>query len=484
MKKLKYYAFVCFACIVCSFMLSGCGDKADAVVNGDTVTDSVTFELFSSQTAVINVENGKYTGGVAYSYRGSIVGTFTPVDSKSRKYSKLECVFEGGKEPFSPAKKLIITIDKRGDITEEVYCYSDGTTHLAIKYDYKYGKDGNIKKITSYQNGEKWYVEEYATAPDGKSYVAKKTVGRSVTIFNSYGHEVSSVNYSSDGTVELDDRHEYVYDDRGNPLTHIAYRDGVHSFTESFTYDENDRLLSEAAEYSGEMFLTRREAQHTYDEEGNEYYVEREFYHKGDKYVAEKVNGQYRYVVVYRSNGEKEYEMFFREDTQKTKVLKNGKTVPLTYMYHSIDYDESGKKVSERYYDPSYASYEANGSVSAHLCEEIVYADKYLRTVYEDGESFNTVRQYDENGSIVYEYKYEELYNSKGVLAYRDEYENGVLKIRTVFSAEGELMFTNLYVDGELKIQNIYKRSEHDVNTDGKIKETKTSNFTELPSLD
>ena len=478
MKKLRCLLAVCFVLTVCFLILSACGDKADI----PSVSDgTLTFTLHGQQKAVITVENGMCTGGKMFTYSGEYIGTFVAEHLKKSKSTRLVCVYENiNAASRIGAVKTVLIVDKMGNLIESRRCNSNDEAIDLRKYDYKYNRAGHTVKCQAYVNGEKWYFAEYKLDSDGKSYMYKKTYGRTVALYNAYGDIVSKVTYNSDGTVESEVTYEYEYSDNGKALVCAIYEDGAWQYTVKYTYDEVDRLVKVTVDYSEHYLEKKYEIEYTYDEEGNEYEVEKIFYGNSLS-VTKTENGMECYMATYYTNGNIEWETLYREDRNRVKIMENGKSVFKYFPYLSISYEENGEKAEERLYEPVY---DGERYVGRQLVEEIIYKDEYSKTLYEYGDNCQTVLVYDESERLIYTYRYEDIYDSKGRLAYRDEYENGVLKIRSVYSTEGELMFTNLYVDGELRIQNIYKRSEQDRNTDGKIKETKTSNFTELPSLD
>lgn len=298
----------------------------------------------------------------------------------------------------------------------------------------------------------------------------------SLETFNSYGDTVSHISYGLDGAVEYEYTYEYEYNDSGKILKCTRYRDGVWEFAETVTYDDFGRFAKVVIESTYTYF----ERMYTYDEDENEYIVEKNYidYLYG---VTKKKNGVESYMASYYPNGNVEWEMLYREDTNRVRIMEKGRTMFQLFPYLSINYDENGVKTEERFYEPVYE----NGAYTGRqITEETIYKDKYSKKLYEYGDDFQIIRFYDESKTLVYTYKYEDVHDAKGRLIYRNEYENGELKIRSVYSTEGELMFTNIYVDGELKIQNIYKWRDRDINKDGKIKETRASSFEELPSLD
>ena len=245
-----------------------------------------------------------------------------------------------------------------------------------------------------------------------------------------------------DGRQTYAQRHEFLYDDRGNRIESKLYATPEGKTEESlwserhYEYDENNRLVKEGPyiadqyhffEYNEKGQLTRTrvgektESEYTYDNAGN--------LQKEVEYVTRQISEKLRVGDIM---GEWEY--------------KNGHKLSQEYGPDGnplLEYDEDGNLIKQTRYtwrvnwqgDQSYVNavieyrYE-NGQLME------VTTTQYSSQGNEKGTS-RDVYTYDKDGSVK-----EEFYNPKKVLVHRvDRDKNGNVVLEERFTEKGELIF-------------------------------------------
>lgn len=203
---------------------------------------------------------------------------------------------------------------------------------------------------------------EYATDADGNCYEVKSTeyqyIYGKVYIgeYNEYGDQTARTISDLDGNVEHTDRFEREYNDEGEPIWLKVYA--------------NDVLVQEVT--------------------GFKTYVDEDSYMRFPEAVIDYWEDGTRIVTAYRDDGEVATETYYKADGTVEKEI--------TYIYES---DSEGNRTSIKAYE------------SEHLIKESEYAlDEYgwsykakETEYYEDGSK--TVYEYDEDGELVSETKYD-----------------------------------------------------------------------------
>lgn len=458
MKNSKLFTFVCFACIVCLFMLYSCENTGihdgqtqpptntteNVLAGTDDIADKVaslpdgTKELLlyayeGVANAVLTVKDGKFTSTDIKTADGSVIVALTAeyAEAGADYYAKLECALNADVAPIPEVTKAILKINDKCDIISEAYYAADGSLIAEFAFENEYANDGVLLKTVIYMNGTKMMEAEFALSASGELY------NKRVISYYDGGYSVQEL------------------DEKGNCLRYLTYENGVLVVRQEYTYDESGELLL-ICNYSGDKMTFRR----TYEYEGERTYITHEVFTE-DKIILEKMTGEVEcYKARYRLDGSLIEEYLYKEDPNRTKTV-NGKEAPYFYLDRVVDYDESGKKTEEVFY--YYKDFKAeDGSTVSNQHYHITY-------------------RYDENGNITNEHKYENVYDSNGVLVLVNQYNNGELTLLQVFGEDGQMQFANRYSGREVTEQEIY---EYDENGKRQVKEKRYNNFLEIPKVD
>jgi len=395
-----------------------------------------TFMLYAFEgtaNAELTVKDGKYTEAAIKTVDGSVIANFTVeyAEAGADCYARFECIFDANSSPLPEIAKLILKVNDRGDYFSEAYYAADGSLIVEFTLDNEYGENGEIIKNVFYQGDTKMMEMEYAASPSGEPYP------KLMTQYFEGGHSIAEL------------------DENGHTLRYHTYENGVLVSRQENTYDESGRPIG-VVSYDGDKIKTRWEYSYERDRTYNTIEVFLE-----DRVLLEKhVNGVQCYTVQYRLDGSKIKESLYKEDPNKTKTV-NGKETPYFYLDTQIEYDEAGKKTQETFY--YYKDFQAeDGSVVSKELYHIRY-------------------KYDESGQTVHEFKYENVYDPKGVIVLVNQYNNGELTFLQVFGADGRMQFANRYSGKEVQEQEIY---EYDANGKRQVKEKRYDNFLEIPKVD
>lgn len=294
--------------------------------------------------------------------------------------------------------------------------------------------------------------------------------------YNEYGDLSRLVYYAADGSVESEDRVEYVYDEDGNKLSQKSY---------------SGEVLSSEYEYarasSGELYVSKDTYYYEdgskdcgeYDENGNSL---RNTSYTADGAVA--YSYEYEYSEEAGWMREKVYEGDRLTSEQEFLMDQEGNQITIRHVYYNEDqtssvteYDEYGNETLEAYYDADgklesavrYENeYDSNGSrilrriyEGDRLIEEVEYfvgSDEEgswsmsgKTTVYhEDGTkmisdrdlelTWATETTYDADGGVIEEVRYEYEYDEEGESIGAKGYRNGKLfqESHSIRNADGE----------------------------------------------
>lgn len=251
------------------------------------------------------------------------------------------------------------TYDERGNLlAEETTGKSDWATALETYTAYTY--DGQNRVVSrSYRNDGVRFLEFYTYAENGEilSYIH--------TPIDENG---DNVDFRSSG-------YNRIFDERGNVVKeeHFDSYDEAYNYTLTFTYDEQDRILTRTStDYGGET-ATRT---YVYDEEGNYHYTniggthtQTSWYDKGGRFLKSETTdhatgqtvelNEYRFdergnEIYYRSRhfGDET----FRSQTYnkqgkllKSETTKNGEI----YARSTRTYDQNGNELTYEYFNGS-----------------------------------------------------------------------------------------------------------------------------------
>ena len=243
------------------------------------------------------------------------------------------------------------TYDERGNLLSEI---EKGDYSWTMKTDnaitYTYDAMGNLL------SRESRYEDE---------------VYRTVYTYDEKGNELTYTYYNTSG--DFQNSYTNTYDERGRlaKTEHYDRLDAAHNYTEVFTYDEQDRVLTCTVTYAD-----REPTVYTY------------VYAEDGSYQKSYISGDFTYTYWYDKEGRTvKHEVLYKE----TNEVKE---------YSETRYDEMGHQVyyCEEYYGSGYVKTTTYNEQGLELTSQTLH----------DGELYSmTATTYDEKGNeLTYEYFY------------------------------------------------------------------------------
>ncbi len=342
-------------------------------------------------------------------------------DDEGRQLSAITTDADGQKE-----MEFLDAYDKNGNHTRDYYAtYQYGRVKNSIEYLYEYDENGNQlrKYMELYENGKLEKIDEDVYDSQGnqlRDYYIRYEDGEVVSSWE------YSYTYTFDGegrvqemfrTDEEDDwknKTVYTYDARSNVIAEEEYYYSTYSKkyslseTRTYTYDDQDRMLSSREETSwGTVFLYN----YAYDDQGNETLKEYTYIRETD---GKTITTGYKTVTTYDEAG----NGLTQDHTNIS--YNNGKYSTFSYSYRHT-YDAAGNVLTRDYSrtetldgqqiqtSRTYRySYDSEGR---KLSEE------HTEVAYEDGQFINT--------SHAYTYTYDSRGNQTFCSREETAYENG-----------------------------------------------------------
>ena len=173
-------------------------------------------------------------------------------------------------------KKDTIRFNPKGYIQEDVLILQSGV----VSTEYKYDEQGLLKETisirTSWPNkqepaGNQFYKynnkKQLIELIDSSIYSSFGIIDTSIVITSYEYNELGQISSKfASGSFGVNEEWEYKYDNKGNKIEVIKYKDEVITARSKFTYDINNNIINEITyEKSGETNVKK----HEYDNQGN-----------------------------------------------------------------------------------------------------------------------------------------------------------------------------------------------------------------------
>lgn len=178
----------------------------------------------------------------------------------------------------------VITYDNYGSTIANIEYDESREIYFFQRFENEYFEDGNPKTVKEYhydagmdEPGNERLVMEQEFLPcensdNGDVYCAVSTTygdtGKTVITSNEAGYALTLVEYDKNDEVVTETKMEYEFDDKGNLINQKDYTNGVISFENPHTYDEEGNLVEDTYIYYHEDGSVSET--YTYDGEGNE----------------------------------------------------------------------------------------------------------------------------------------------------------------------------------------------------------------------
>lgn len=218
---------------------------------------------------------------------------------------------------------------------------------------------------------------------------------KQMLIYNEQGDCIRCVSYAADGSMESEDRTEYVYDNNGNKLSEKTYSTGaLFAEYEYATSADGETYMAKETYYNADG--TRHSSE--YDENWNTLH--------SASYAADG-SVEYAYEYEYSADGswmgEKSYQGDMLISEQEYLLDAEGSQTTIRHIF----YNEDG---------------------SSTLCEYDEYGNETLEITY------------DAAGNVTHELRYEYEYDENGNQISGKGYENGRLfeQAQTIIGSDGE----------------------------------------------
>ena len=286
-----------------------------------------------------------------------------------------------------------------GELISEMNYDASGVLGEYYICECEYDENDNLTSKKTYINGALTTEEEYALDKDGWSYLASETYHYPdmevsyLSTYNEYGDQTSRIVFDGDGNKTEEDIFEFEYDENGNKASEKHYKDGV------LTYEATDFMTST------DNFGWFRFPATTV-----------EYYEDGSKSVCKKDgSGEIVSETYYAADGTVLSELRHESEYFETGELKSKKVY------------ENGKATSEEHY-----AIDTNGIV--YFEKEVVYSETGARfeTVYNEFFEILSETEYDADGTVVDETKYEYTTDMEALRKTIKVYKNGSLETEEI----------------------------------------------------
>ena len=313
--------------------------------------------------------------------------------------------------------KQITVYNDYGDCCQFTYYDADGNVTSDERLHYVYNADGKFTSMKAYLNGFCYSDYEYLLRADGSVYMATQT---SYFEDGSYQVDTYDENFNTTRTIyydafekrEID--HRYTYSEDGSRMTEQTYQDGVLTYEQECRWNNEEGCWEIIAEWAhgddGSIAST-------YDDFGN---LLSEIYYNPDG----SLEVEYAYENVYTPDGNRILK----------RTFTNGMLTQEMEYIHGTDPDGStwsqSGKTTDYYEDGSYTVHD--GDLESTWTSDITY---------------------DADGKVIYDLRYEYLYNDNGDSIGSKGYENGRLttEYTAILDENGEsigLITTDYHEDG------------------------------------
>ena len=146
------------------------------------------------------------------------------------------------------------TYDEHGSVKTSVTYDSYGNVTMEERYEWEYDRNGNPTRNKVYFNGvlsEESIFQSCDSA--GEEVCLKESIdyyedgSRQVCLYDEYGVVESDTMYLADGSVDTQNIYENTYDDQGNLLGQVCFRDGVRDWETRSILGQDGNLYESAA---------------------------------------------------------------------------------------------------------------------------------------------------------------------------------------------------------------------------------------------
>ena len=229
-------------------LLGGCGAKDSQAASSDNAS-SVTAEQAAYDIALGLIEEGDYSAAYdklleCYGYEDSakLLTKFRIIQDKM-----IETVYD---KDGNIEGKSEVEYDEYGAVILGLQYNEDGTSWQTVKYDYEYDENGKWTACISYdEKGEIFERMEYE--------------------YNELGKEILCVHYDKNGSIRREDKTEYEYDENGKIKGRIHYTISQDSTMKTeFRYDEYGSIILNAVYNTDGTVIVEYKYAYEYDEFG------------------------------------------------------------------------------------------------------------------------------------------------------------------------------------------------------------------------
>ena len=245
------------------------------------------------------------------------------------------CVACGVKVFSGPYTGYIESYDEHGSMEIAAEYDLDGNLLWEDRYEWEYDENGNTKRSLKYTNGT--LVEETTYKPclyPGVEVCPKESIeyyengSRKVWDFNEYGSALSGTVYLADGSMGDQESYEYTYDDRGNQLRRVRYKNGIRIWEmESFLGPDGNLHISAVIYYEDDGSIAFDQIHgYEFDDRGNLRYhsessggvIVKESFYELDSFGK----AQLARTVAYREDGTKSDEYIYDGQFNQTQHIE------------------------------------------------------------------------------------------------------------------------------------------------------------------
>ena len=232
-------------------------------------------------------------------------------------------------------QRNVLTYDEYGFVKTSAAYDSSGNVIREELYEWEYDQNGNPTRNKVYSNGilsEESIFQSCALA--GEEVCLKESVdyyedgSRQVCLYDEYGVVESDTMYLADGSVDTQYTYENTYDDQGNLLERVCFKDGVRYWeTQSIQGPDGNLYESAMISYNADGSITfDRICDYKFDDQGNLCYYSKT---SGGVIVSEcfyeldPVGKVYRSLeIAYREDGTKSDEYIFDAQGNQTQHIE------------------------------------------------------------------------------------------------------------------------------------------------------------------
>ena len=174
--------------------------------------------------------------------------------------------------------KNILTYDEHGSVKTSTVYDSYGNIITEDLYEWEYDPYGNPTRNKVYRNGNLFEESIYQSCDSAGEAVCLKEIvyyyedgSRQVWLYDEYGVAASDTMYLADGSVDTQNIYENTYDDQGNLLGRVCFRDGVRNWeTRSILGPDGNLYDSASISYKADGSIAfDRIYDYKFDDQGN-----------------------------------------------------------------------------------------------------------------------------------------------------------------------------------------------------------------------